>query len=63
MLLYRKCLIVLCIFIQDDQSGEIIFYLKGADVVMTSIVQYNDWLEEEVTIYVLLLYNKLGLYM
>lgn len=23
------------------------FYLKGADVVMASIVQYNDWLEEE----------------
>ncbi len=22
--------------------------MKGADVVMTSIVQYNDWLEEEV---------------
>ncbi|XP_060556239.1 probable phospholipid-transporting ATPase IIB isoform X2 [Ruditapes philippinarum] len=35
------------IILKDDQSGEIIFYLKGADVVMTSIVQYNDWLEEE----------------
>jgi hypothetical protein len=22
--------------------------MKGADVVMTSIVQYNDWLDEEV---------------
>lgn len=22
--------------------------MKGADVVMSSIVQYNDWLEEEV---------------
>ena len=33
---------------QDDQSGEIVFYMKGADVVMSSIVQYNDWLEEEV---------------
>ena len=22
--------------------------MKGADVVMTAIVQYNDWLEEEV---------------
>lgn len=24
------------------------FYVKGADTVMTFIVQYNDWLEEEV---------------
>ena len=24
--------------------------MKGADVVMTTIVQYNDWLEEEVTV-------------
>lgn len=29
------------------QSGEICFYLKGADVVMSGIVQYTDWLEEE----------------
>ena len=29
-------------------SGEITFYMKGADTVMSSIVQYNDWLEEEV---------------
>lgn len=35
------------IILKDEQSGEIIFYLKGADVVMQSIVQYNDWLEEE----------------
>ncbi|XP_053402729.1 probable phospholipid-transporting ATPase IIB [Mercenaria mercenaria] len=35
------------IILKDDQTGEIIFYLKGADVVMQSIVQYNDWLEEE----------------
>ena len=33
---------------QDDQTGERVFYMKGADVVMCSIVQYNDWLEEEV---------------
>ena len=38
--------IVLCI--QNVTSGEIIFYMKGADVVMKSIVEYNDWLEEEV---------------
>lgn len=30
------------------QTGEIYFYLKGADVVMSAIVQYTDWLEEEV---------------
>ena len=29
-------------------TGEIIFYMKGADTVMNSRVQYNDWLEEEV---------------
>lgn len=34
--------------LQEEESGEIIFYLKGADTVMQSIVQYNDWLEEEV---------------
>lgn len=33
---------------QDESSGEITFYMKGADVVMAGIVQYNDWLEEEV---------------
>ncbi|CAG9766380.1 unnamed protein product [Ceutorhynchus assimilis] len=36
------------IIIKDLTSGEIMFYLKGADVVMTGIVQYTDWLEEEV---------------
>lgn len=30
------------------KTGEITFYLKGADVVMSGIVQYTDWLEEEV---------------
>ncbi|XP_048385422.1 probable phospholipid-transporting ATPase IIB isoform X2 [Stegostoma tigrinum] len=35
------------IIVRDDSSGEITFYMKGADVVMASIVQYNDWLEEE----------------
>ena len=29
-------------------SGEVVFYMKGADAVMTGIVQYSDWLEEEV---------------
>jgi len=33
---------------QEESTGEITFYMKGADVAMASIVQYNDWLEEEV---------------
>ncbi|CAH2002034.1 unnamed protein product [Acanthoscelides obtectus] len=36
------------IIVKDLQTGEILFYLKGADVVMSAIVQYTDWLEEEV---------------
>nr|XP_020030745.1 probable phospholipid-transporting ATPase IIA isoform X3 [Castor canadensis] len=32
---------------EDESTGEITFYMKGADVVMAGIVQYNDWLEEE----------------
>lgn len=35
------------IIVKDITSGEITFYLKGADVVMAGIVQYNDWLNEE----------------
>ncbi|KAF8900131.1 aminophospholipid-transporting P-type ATPase [Gymnopilus junonius] len=35
------------IVVRDTQSGEITFLQKGADVVMTKIVQKNDWLEEE----------------
>lgn len=35
------------IIVQDNNTGEITFYLKGADVVMQTIVQYNDWLSEE----------------
>ncbi len=35
------------IIVRDLQSLEVIFYLKGADTVMQSIVQYNDWLIEE----------------
>lgn len=36
-------------FLQDESTAEITFYMKGADAVMSTIVQYNDWLEEEVT--------------
>ncbi len=39
------------IIVKDVQTKEIIFYLKGADTVMQSIVQYNDWLIEEVNIF------------
>lgn len=35
------------IIVRDETSGEVTFYLKGADVVMSGIVQYNDWLDEE----------------
>ncbi|XP_013401092.1 probable phospholipid-transporting ATPase IIB [Lingula anatina] len=35
------------IIVREEETGEITFYMKGADVVMISIVQYNDWLEEE----------------
>ncbi|RDB17601.1 putative phospholipid-transporting ATPase IIB [Hypsizygus marmoreus] len=35
------------IVVRDRQTGEITFLQKGADVVMTKIVQRNDWLEEE----------------
>uniref|UniRef100_A0A3Q0SBR8 Phospholipid-transporting ATPase n=1 Tax=Amphilophus citrinellus TaxID=61819 RepID=A0A3Q0SBR8_AMPCI len=35
------------IIVRDESTGEITFYMKGADVVMSGIVQYNDWLEEE----------------
>lgn len=31
----------------SDEDGEIWFYQKGADTVMTSIVTANDWLDEE----------------
>jgi phospholipid-translocating ATPase len=35
------------IILRDKQNNDIVFYLKGADTVMQSIVQYNDWLNEE----------------
>lgn len=31
----------------DQDGGDIYFYQKGADTVMTSIVAINDWLDEE----------------
>jgi magnesium-transporting ATPase (P-type) len=35
------------IIVRDCGSGDILFVQKGADVVMTKIVQKNDWLDEE----------------
>jgi len=35
------------IIVRSKQTGTIHFYMKGADVIMSRIVQYNDWLEEE----------------
>ncbi|CAI2161967.1 5677_t:CDS:10 [Funneliformis geosporum] len=35
------------IIVKDITTEEIFFYEKGADVVMSKIVQYNDWLDEE----------------
>ncbi|KAI0229267.1 putative phospholipid-transporting ATPase IIB [Lamellibrachia satsuma] len=35
------------IIVKEEESGEVTFYMKGADMVMQSIVQYNDWLDEE----------------
>jgi len=35
------------IIVRDTSTGVITFYMKGADAVMGSIVQYNDWLDEE----------------
>ncbi|KAL7753214.1 putative aminophospholipid-translocase [Sorochytrium milnesiophthora] len=35
------------IVIRDLQTGDIVFYQKGADAIMARIVQYNDWLDEE----------------
>jgi phospholipid-translocating ATPase len=37
------------IIVREEETGQIYFFMKGADTVMSSIVQYNDWLEEEDT--------------
>lgn len=33
--------------VQDETTDEISLLMKGADTVMSGMVQYNDWLEEE----------------
>ncbi|GFS65398.1 probable phospholipid-transporting ATPase IIB [Trichonephila clavipes] len=35
------------IIVKEESTGDITFFMKGGDVVMSSIVQYNDWLDEE----------------
>jgi phospholipid-translocating ATPase len=35
------------IVVKDATSGEIFFFQKGADVIMSKLVQKNDWLDEE----------------
>ena len=35
------------IVLRDKLSGEVYFFEKGADMIMTKIVQSNDWLDEE----------------
>ncbi len=35
------------IIVKDLNTGEIVFYLKGADTVMASIITYSDWLQEQ----------------
>ena len=35
------------IIVRNSKTQEIVFIQKGADVVMTKVVQYNDWLDEE----------------
>lgn len=37
------------IIVRDVNSGEITFYLKGADIIMSSIVESNDWCHRECT--------------
>ncbi|CAG0919422.1 unnamed protein product [Notodromas monacha] len=36
------------IILRDEESDKIVFYLKGADIVMVEIIHYCDWLEEVV---------------
>lgn len=35
------------IIIRDLSSAEIVFYQKGADSIMTRLIQANDWIDEE----------------
>lgn len=35
------------IIVRDTQTNEILFLLKGADVVVSQLIQYSDWLQEQ----------------
>ena len=35
------------IIVRDTKTREILFLLKGADVVMVTTIQYSDWLQEQ----------------
>lgn len=35
------------IIVRDLKTREIMFLLKGADVVMAAVIQYSDWLQEQ----------------
>ncbi|KAG0717199.1 putative phospholipid-transporting ATPase IIB [Chionoecetes opilio] len=35
------------IIVREEATGQVVLYMKGADTVMASMVEYNDWLEEE----------------
>ncbi|RXG55805.1 putative phospholipid-transporting ATPase IIB [Armadillidium vulgare] len=37
------------IIVKENDTGDITLYIKGADTVLSSMVEYNDWLEEECT--------------
>lgn len=58
ILVFNRIMGHINVFFQDESTGEITFYMKGADVVMASIVQYNDWLEEEVRISFINVYHN-----
>ena len=36
------------IIVKNSTNAEITFYVKGADIVMSKIVEHNDWLSEEI---------------
>lgn len=36
------------VLLRDEDTDEVLFVLKGADTVMRTIVEKNDWLDEEV---------------
>jgi phospholipid-translocating ATPase len=35
------------IIVRDLSNMEVVFYQKGADIIMSRLVQFNDWLDEE----------------